>query len=430
MIAIVTREGIGLLRAAWQDNVQDLSKTMIRACSRLASPFGLATLGLATCLAMVQVASAESAGETQLVVTPVGPPRVLYDARRQACDVNDIPDAPLRAYRRPDGEIAAFALHHDNRRLVGRSFEHLRLDCTIVFRGRGDADPARYDDRAWLAATYTEDGSRVFGLVHHEYQGHAHPGRCSVRDYLACWWNSVFALLSDDGGQSFRRAPSPVLAASPEKSEIGQGRHRGFFNPSNIVKVRGAYHVLIATTGWPGQPSGVCLFKARTLASGADWRAYAGRGFTARFPDPYSEPLRNQTCQPVGPFPAPVGSLTRHEPTGLWLAVFQAAAGMPDGTGGSYPASGFYIASGRDLIRWSTPRLILETKTLYDNPCGESLVRAYPSLVDPDSTSRNFETTGDLALLTYSETPVQGCNLRHDRRLMARKVRISSFLSQ
>lgn len=389
----------------------------------------MVVLSAGLCLAAAQLA-AQTGGERQLVVTPVGAPEVLYDARRQGCDVNDIPDAPLRAYRTAEGEIAAFGLHYDNRRLLGPNFGQMKLECAVVFRGTGDGNPARYDDRAWITATYTEDGKSVFGLVHHEFQAHAHPGRCTLREYMACWWNSVFAILSPDGGKSFARAPSPVMAASPEKSEIGQGRHRGFFNPSNIVKVNGAYHTFIATTGWAGQSSGVCLFQARSLTGGADWRAFSGRGFSARFPDPYTEPLRNETCQPIAPFPAPVGSVTRHEPSGLWLAVFQAAKGMPDGLGGSFPVSGFYAASARDLTRWSEPRLILETKTLYDSPCGESLIRSYPSLVDPASTSRNFETTGDMALLTYSETPVQGCNLRHERRLVARKVRISSFFSQ
>jgi hypothetical protein len=396
---------------------------MIRACSRLA------VLAASICLAATQP-GAQPRGDRQLVVTTVGPVEVLYDAQRQGCDVNDIPDAPLRAYRTAEGTIAAFALHYDNRRLVGPDFSALKLECDVVFRGTGNGDPARYDDRAWIAATYTEDGKNVFGLVHHEFQAHAHAGRCTSRDYMACWWNSVFAILSQDGGKSFARVPSPVMAASPEKSEIGQGRHRGFFNPSNIVKTNWGYQSFIATTGWAGQPSGVCLFQAKSLAGGADWRAFSGRGFHARFPDPYSEPMRGETCQPIAPFPAPVGSVTLHEPSGLWLAVFQAAQGMPDGMGGSYPVSGLYSASARDLTRWSAPRLILETKTLYDNPCGESAVRSYPSLVDPASKSRNFETTGDVALLTYSETPVQGCNLRHERRLVARKVRISSFFSQ
>lgn len=391
--------------------------------------FRMVVAAIASCIGATQLA-AQVAEARQLVVTVVGPSQVLYDARRQGCDVNDIPDAPLRAYRLPDGEIAAFALHYDNRRLVGPFLDRLKLECNVVFRATGDADPARYDDRAWIAATYTEDGQNVLALVHHEYQGHAHPGRCTAREYMACWWNSVIAILSPDGGKSFTRAPMPAIAASPEKSEIGQGRHRGFFNPSNIVKANGAYHTLIATTGWAGQSSGVCLFQSKSLAQGGDWRAFTGRGFAARFPDPYSETLRDQTCQPIAPFPAPVGSVTRHEASGLWLAVFQAAKGMPDGRGGSFPVSGFYAASARDLTRWSEPRLILETRTLYDNPCGESVIRAYPSLIDPAATSRNFETTGDIALLTYAETPVQGCNLRHERQLVARKVRISSFFSQ
>jgi hypothetical protein len=394
---------------------------MIHTCSRMA------IVALLACSGAIQLGAQ---GKRELVATPVGPLMVLYDAQRQGCDANDIPDAPLRAYRDAEGSIAAFGLHYENRRLAGPAFDRLKPECTVVFRGNGDANPARYDDRAWIAATYTEDGRNVFGLVHHEFHGHAHPGRCISRDYMACWWNSIFAVISADGGKRFTRAPSSVMAASPEKSEIGQGRHRGFFNPSNIVKANGAYHALIATTGWGGQSSGVCLFQATSLGSGADWRAFTGRSFAARFPDPYSQSLKNETCQPIAPFPAPVGSVTRHEPTGLWLAVFQAAQGMPDGMGGSYPASGFYAASARDLARWSAPRLILETKTLYDSPCGESIIRAYPSLVDPASTSRNFETTGDEALLTYAEMPVEGCHLRHERRLVARKLRISSFFSQ
>lgn len=380
-----------------------------------------------SCLALAHPASAE----TRLVATPVGPDILLYDPAKQGCDGNDIPDMPLRAYRDGEGKVAAFALHFDNRRLSGPSFEKLSLECAIVFRASRNSDPKRYDDRAWLAATYTEDGNRVHGLVHHEFQADAHQGRCTFPEYIQCWWNSVLAVSSRDGGRSFSRQNPQVAAASPEPSEIGQGRHRGFFNPSNIIKHNGAYFTLIATTGWDGQPSGACLFRNADLAQSGGWRAYDGKAFSARFPDPYGqERPKAQSCQPVGPFPAPVGSLTRHRGTGLWLAIYQAKQGMPDGAGGTHAVSGFYVATSRDLIRWSPPGLVLETPTLYDDPCGTGVLRSYPSLVDSASPSRNFEDMGDIALLTFAQKRVDGCRVTHERKLLARKVRISSFAAQ
>ncbi|MBN8535049.1 MAG: hypothetical protein J0L51_13285 [Rhizobiales bacterium] len=372
-----------------------------------------------------------TSAETQLVVTPVGPNIVLFDPVKQGCDGNDIPDMPLRVYRDAEGKVAAFALHYENRRLSGASLEKLALDCKIVFRATRNSDPKQYDDRAWLAATYTEDGTRVFGLVHHEFQADAHKGRCAFAEYIQCWWNSILAVSSRDGGRSFMRQSPQVAMASPEPSEAGQGRHRGFFNPSNIVKQNGAYFTLIATTGWQGQPSGVCLFRNNDPANSAGWRAYDGKDYTARFPDPYgTEKPKMGNCKPVGPFPAPVGSLTRHRGTGLWVAVYQAKAGMPDGTGGSYAVSGFYTASSPDLLRWSPPTLVLETPTLYDSPCGARVLRSYPTLIDSSAKTRNFEDMGDAALLTFAEKRVEGCRVTHERKLLARKVRISRLEAQ
>jgi hypothetical protein len=385
-----------------------------------------AMLALA-CLTLAQPIRAE----TRLVVTPVGADVVLFDPVKQVCDAGDIPDMPLRAYRDLEGRVSAFALHYENRRLSGPTLEKLSLDCRVVFRASRNADPRRYDDRAWLAATYSEDGTRVFGLVHHEFQADAHKGRCAFPDYIQCWWNSILAVSSRDGGRSFTRQSPQVAMASPQPSETGQGRHRGFFNPSNIVKQNGAYFVLVATTGWDGQPSGACLFRNTNLENSGEWRAHDGNSFAARFPDPYgNDKPKAQVCQPVGPFPAPVGSLTRHRGTGLWVTIYQAKAGMPDNAGGRHAVSGFYAATSRDLLRWSQPDLVLETPSLYDNPCGARVLRSYPALIDSAAETRNFEDIGDVALLTFAEKRVEGCRVTHERKLLARKVRISGLSGQ
>ena len=51
---------------------------------------------------------------------------------------------------------------------------------------------------------------------------------------------------------------------------------------------------------------------------------------------------------------------------------------------------GFYYSLSDDLVHWSAPIRIMDTRAWGD--VGE--LRLYPSLLDPASSSRNFETTG------------------------------------
>lgn len=395
--------------------------------------FASAALALAALCAIPAQARAQPAKPvTAFVATPVGAPVTVFDPKRDACDGHDVPDAPLRAYRGADGTIHAFGLHYENRRLSGPSLLRLKIECPVVFRATGNADPARHDDRAWIAATWTRDGRTIHALVHHEFQANTHKGRCAFPEYMKCWWNSILGLTSGDGGKSFARIAPPVVAATPFPSETGQGRHRGFFNPSNIVERTGRLYTLIGTTGWAEQGSrpqdhGVCLFRSVDIARG-DWRAFDGKGFAARFPDPYAgRPPAGQTCQPIAPFPAPVGAVVKHRPSGKYLAIFQAEAGTPDKMGGAFPRSGFYLASSTDLIRWSAPSLVMATPTLYDNACGHAALRSYPVLIDERAETRNFEDIGDEALLFFSEMRIEGCNHTSDRKLIAMKLRISTY---
>jgi len=376
------------------------------------------------------------AGETAFVVTPVGVPFTVFDPGTDACDGHDVADVPLRAWRGEDGQIHAFALHFENRRLSGKGLMTLKIECPVVFRGTGSSDPARYDDRIWIAATWTKNGRDIAALGHHEFQANEHPGRCSFKEYMKCWWNSVLALQSGDGGVTFRRAANPVAVATPFRSETGQGRHRGFFNPSNILERSGKFYMFASTTGWeagPGreaQNAGVCLFRADDPASGR-WLAFDGKAFSAAFPDPYAKQNPpGKPCKIIAPFPAPVGSITRHRSSGMILAVYQAAGGTADGFGRTYPVSGFYLSTSKDMLNWSEPVLLVETRSLYDNPCGADVLRSYPVLIDEAAEGRNFDNVGDVALLFYSEMRISGCNHTGDRKLIARKVRISTYIRE
>ncbi len=373
------------------------------------------------CVAAATAADAVDAAEPPLsALTLVGAPRTVFKAGRDACDGHDVPDAPARAVREADGGIALFGMHYRNRALRGRDFDTLKLDCAVVLDSAFKPEPEAFDDRTWITATWTEDGRRIEALLHEEYHADEH-GRCRTTGVLACWYNAVLAARSTDGGRSFTRATPPtVVAAAPFRQEVEQGRHRGFFNPSNIV-ADGRYRYFYAsTTGWTGQPFGVCLFRSDDVSDPARWRAHDGKDFSARFPNPYLKSAKpTGTCAPVAPFPAPVGSVSRHRGTGAWIAVFQAASG------GVFPRSGIYWSTSRDLLAWDAPRLLIAGSTLYDDPCGAGgeLV-SYPSLIDPAAPGRNFDTVGDTATLFYVTLKTRGCEITSERDLVRRQVSI------
>ena len=403
------RRPIGPIRrktGRWQDIMRQTASILALLAGLAAAPAAIA-------------AQAAQAPAAPVVIE--GPETVVFDPRTDACDGYDVPDVPPRAFRDASGQVRLFALHFENRALAGASTDALKIDCKVVFRGGRNADPARYDDKSWIAATWTPDGKVVHGLVHHEYQANAHPGRCVYQDYMPCWYNSILAIRSTNGGRSFEKLARPVVASSPFEQHIGQGRHRGFFNPSNIVS-DGVWHYMIAsTTGWSGQPSGACLFRTDNIAEPTRWRAWNGTGFETRFGDPYrkdGDPSR--TCRPLPPFPAPVGSISRHRPSGKWVAVFQAS-----GDGRQFPTSGIYAAVSADLINWSSPRRVLETKTLYDNPCGATHLNSYPALIDRDAQTRNFEDVGETAELYLSRMRIDGCKHTGERVLVKTGVRLN-----
>ncbi len=363
-----------------------------------------------------------AAGTPQAAITVIGPERIVFDRTRDACDGDDVPDTAARAYRDRQGQVVLFASHFVNRALRGPSLDAVKPDCRVALRSARNADPARYDDASWIAATWTDDGTTVHTLIHHEYQAYSHPGRCTFKTYLACWYNTVLSRVSLDGGLSFPPSGNPaVVASAPFRQDVEQGRHRGFFNPSNIVSDGGYFYFLAATTGWPGQPFGACLFRTNALADPTSWRAFDGRAFTVAFPDPYrGGPAPVAACQPIAPFPAPVGGIVRHRTTGVWLAVFQARQDNE-----AFPQSGLYFAASNDLIVWSEPRLLLATPTLYDDPCtAKGRLLSYPALLDGTAATRNFEDAGDGADLFLVSLQVDDCVVTAARNLIKRAVAI------
>jgi hypothetical protein len=354
----------------------------------------------------VTIEPATGASLPQLDLKLTGNPEVMFDMTRESCDPQDVmPDISPRAFRDSTGQIVFFALHSANRALRGPDLSNLKLDCHIVLESGGDANPAHYNDASFISGTWTDDGRNVDALIHHEY--HADDfGRCSVQDALGCWYNTVLAYRSTDGGKNFTRASPLVVAAAPFTQDVGQGRHRGFFNPSNIFSDGRYEYFFAATTGWDGQQFGACLFRSATPQNSASWRAYDGHAFNIRYVDPYRQPpAKVKACAPIAPFVDPLGAVVRDRKSNVWIAVFVAEADQ-----NLFPVEGIYYATAKDFLHWSLPKLLRAGPTFSANFCTTDNIVAYPSILSEDSTGRNFDNFGDKAFLYFTIVTTQKCH--------------------
>ena len=79
---------------------------------------------------------------------------------------------------------------------------------------------------------------------------------------------------------------------------------------------------------------------------------------------------------------------------------------------------GVYYALSDDLLEWTNATLLMEAEIRWSADCNPPDPIKDPSLLDPDSTSRNFETVGQRAQLFYTHFHFSGCNGTLDRDLI------------
>lgn len=382
-------------------------------------------------LVMLLLAAPAGASPPALAVSVAGEPVVVFSRSRDGCGRFDTPDAPARAIRTGEGEVALFAPHFDNRALRGPSLLALRPDCASTFAGAEDPDPARFSDRSWIASLWTTDGRTVHAILHNEHQGHRHPGQCPTGRYRDCWFNALTAAVSEDGGRRFRPAGAPpsLVAALPYTAREMLGRPAGYHNPTGIVAHQGALHMLVFASARGAQRHGNCLLRTTDITDPAAWRAWDGAGFGVRFVNPYAENLgpgfdpRRHVCAPVGAggLQWPVTGLVRHAPSGLFIAVM---LGGPHRPGHAEPPPGVYVATSADLVSWSQPALVIRALGHARWRCGDDRPVAYPALLDPDSDDPSFSTVGDRAQLFLTRFNVPSCRIDGDRDLIRIPVAI------
>jgi hypothetical protein len=360
----------------------------------------------------------------------VGAEEVVFDWSRDACEPDDIPDLPVRAFRDADNRVVVVNSHFVNRRFVGPDLTNLEHDCEVILRSTGNGDPAQFADREWIAATYTEDGKTVHALLHNEYQGHLHADRCPSSDYPKCWYNTVTSAVSRDGGASFFHPlpPPQHLVASVPYHYVPDGGPFGLFSPSNIVRDRddGYFYALVVALAHEEQSLGTCVMRTRNLADPKSWRAWDGRSYSRRFVDPYSEQAApiDHVCPPVSreQIRHMNASLTYNTFFDKYLLVDAAVTYDP---GKSRDVGGVYFSLSDDLVNWSRRKLIFEAELRESFQCGDRNPIQYPSVLDPGSPSRNFETTGRRVLLFFTQHHFEGCQPSNDRDLVRIPIEFS-----
>jgi len=338
-------------------------------------------------------------------VNIVGPEEIVFDWSTDSCEMEDIPDLPARAFRDADGKVQLIATHFINRRMIGDDLASVKRDCNIIMTSDMDADPSQYNDREWIAALYTLDGVNIHAIVHNEYEGHTHPGMCPSGNPNTCWYNSLTYASSMDKGLTYTHAPAPQhrVANIPYIYE-GNGP-RGIFEPSNIIQnpKDGYYYMFVNMNIGPEHNWGVGVMRTQTLEDPASWRCWDGEGFNITFIDPYTEQNYNPAdhiCKQISKDNIEImhSSVTYNKFFNKFLLV--GSTGLWDPNIGE-TIYGFYYSLSDDLINWSPRQLIMKAKLSW-TPFLPGDIYAYPSLIDPDDKSMNFEYTDNKVYLYYT----------------------------
>jgi hypothetical protein len=336
------------------------------------------------------------------------------------------PDLPVRAFRDFRGRTQLLLSHFDNFRMIGPSLDRLSLDCDPVMLSHKSPSVRRYEDREWIASLFTTNGKTIWALVHDEYQGNRHRGRCPSGRYYNCWYNAITLARSLDGGASYHHARPPrhLVAAAPYRYRPDRGP-AGIFTPSNIVRgPDGLFYALVRLRD-PGGMRGTCVMRTARVQDPGGWRAWDGDGFDGVFTDPYtSRPRQRAPCVPVdsGRIAEMAESLTYNTVLRSYLLIGLASPGK---VSIGPKVTGIYFSTSPDLVHWSERKLVTQATTKHSYSCGDPSPIAYPSLVDPESSSRTFATTGAHPYLYYTQFRYRDCGRTPDRDLVRVALGIS-----
>lgn len=367
----------------------------------------------------------ENSVTKNLALKITGPEEVIFDWTNDRCEDENIPDIAARAFRDASGQVQLTIGHVNTYRMVGPDLDNLKSDCSApIMMSDLDDDPAMFNDGEWIGSLYTEDGETIYAVMHNEYRGHLHgatrPDQCPSGDYLTCLDTSLTMAISTDSGDTYHdiaEAPNHLIATLPYTFD-DQGVPSGLRAPSNILKGQdGYFYVFTNISDYPTEEQWVCLLRTDKLGDPSSWRYWDGNDFNGKFINPYTETVNENTptCAPLDLFDIS-GSLTNSVTYNVVLGkyILMGMSYNPTSTA-ERPMWGVYYSVSDDLIDWSMRRLLLELPIVASvaDPDSE-LIYAYPVLLDPDSTSMNFDTTDDEMYLYVSRFNFGGGSLDRD----------------
>ncbi len=369
--------------------------------------------------------------ETVLVVT--GDEEMVFDWTTDRCEDEHIPDIAARAIRNADGLVQLYVTHYVTYAMTGTDLNDVASDCdTTTWQSAFDPDPSTFDEAGWIAAPYTEDGQTVYAVIHNEYRGFVFRAedRCLLGDYLSCIDVSLTMAVSSDGGATYSHIAEPPnhLAASFPYVYDPEGVPSGLWQTSNLIKRDDGYHYLLVNISHYPEVAGddpqqwACLLRSDDLADPGSWRYWNGVNFNGEFVNPYLESTEDATvCPPVARpqlDAALVEGLIYDEALGQYIAVGMTNSAV---TGGEL---GVYYSFSDDLITWSDRQLLIELPMPPNVNADTDLRYAYPTIIDPDSASLNFDTSDGEMYLYITRMNAGGGSL--DRDLMRFPIAIET----
>lgn len=377
-------------------------------------------------------------------VQQLAPEQTVFDWSTMNCDGNFAADSPARAWKDSAGKVHLTISSDASYQMTGAGLNAVAVDCSHVVLGSAhNADPAQYDDHQWLHSPYTVDGSKVYALVHDEYHGWEHPGECSgpgpsqpkVLTTPAssfnpgCWYNSITFASSTDGGYTFTHAVPPAhLVASVPYTYSQSTTAYGYFSPSNVVKKSdGFYYTVFQAEPYGVQQFGACEARTKNPTNPTSWRAWNGTGYTVQFINPYTnpQPPEGHVCAPVAvtEIDKMVQSLTYNSYFKKYLLIGQSYDW--DATRQEY-VYGVYYSTSSDLLTWSHRTLLMEAVLPWTYQCGGDNPIAYPVVLNPQSTDRNFGTTGQSTYLYFTRFNYVNCAGNYDLDLIRIPIKFLS----
>jgi hypothetical protein len=339
----------------------------------------------------------------------VGSPVVIAQTPQDSCTTDDIPDAMARAFRDYTGTIHFVMASDKLYQSLGPSLDSLQHSCQAAFLSKNDANPAAFNDEAWLDSFYTLDGYTIAALSHTEYHGWSHPGECHTQNIGECQYDSDTFHLSTDGGFNFQSFTQPknFLAGIPYQYKVDSGPE-GYSVDSNVINYGGYYYAIATAWTWPPNcfgttgphrciTSGGAPLRTTSFLDPSSWRAWSGTDFAVQFVDPYSGPVANPEKHvfTAVPYMFAINAINIYQPANIVVAT------LWDYWDNELGPPGLYLTTSTDLVNWTKPQLVATVGHFSANNPPGSFLYVYFSMLDPNTTDLNFSNVGNEPYLYF-----------------------------